>query len=132
MVAPRLQFHQSMFPILGIQMKGAVYQNQCRRNAKANTNPLMDACHIHDYEHDKQTQQPACEDEKVLTFQPIKLRRFSNPFIYTVFNHNLEEERTQNGCCYNQKDTGAEPRGGSFAGVGIAARKLAVNLYASD
>ena len=36
----------------------------------------------------------------------------------------LQEEGTKNSCCYNQEDTGPEPRSGGFARIGVAARKL--------
>ena len=43
----------------------------------------------------------------------------------------LEEEGTQDGGGYNQKDAGKEPAGGGFRGVGITAGELAVGLDAA-
>ena len=43
----------------------------------------------------------------------------------------LEEEGTQDGGGYNQKDAGKEPAGGGFLGVGITAGELAVGLDAA-
>jgi hypothetical protein len=66
MVAPRLRFHQSVFAVFSVQRKRAVNQNTPGFNAEKNTDPLANARHEHHHEHHKQTQQPACENEKVL------------------------------------------------------------------
>ena len=66
MVAPCLRFHQSVFAMFFVQVKRAVNKTCSGSNAENNTNPLVDARHVHNHEHDEQTQQPACEDEKVL------------------------------------------------------------------
>ncbi|GAB6394506.1 MAG: hypothetical protein MdMp024_0843 [Bacteroidales bacterium] len=68
MVASRLCFHQPVFTVFSVKMKRAV--NQCKRgdNAENNTKPLVYANHIHYHEHDKQTEQPACEYEQVIFF----------------------------------------------------------------
>ena len=40
----------------------------------------------------------------------------------------LEEEGTQDGCRYNQEDTGEEPTGRGLRGVRVSAGELAVGL----
>lgn len=82
MVAPRLRLHQTVFAILAVQAERAIDQNKSGYDAKADTNPLVDARHEHHHEHDKQTEQPACEYEQVLTFQALKFRRFTNSPVY--------------------------------------------------
>jgi hypothetical protein len=66
MVAPRQFFHKSVFAVSAVKMKRAVNQYGAGNNAEHNTNPLIDARHKQDYEHNKQTQQPACEYEQIL------------------------------------------------------------------
>ena len=81
MVAPCLKFHQSIFAVFSVQVKCAVNENKRRNNAKTNTKPFIYACHIHDDKDDKEREQSACEDEKVLRFQTLKFRVAPNPFI---------------------------------------------------
>jgi hypothetical protein len=79
MVAPRLRFHQPVFAVFCIQMERTVNQNGRGCNAENDTYPLIYARHVHDDKHDKQTQQPACEYEKVLRFETFKFRRMTYP-----------------------------------------------------
>lgn len=51
--------------------------------------------------------------------------------MFTGYSIRLEEEGTQDGGGYNQKDTGEEPAGGSLRGIGITAGELAVGLDAA-
>ena len=44
----------------------------------------------------------------------------------------LEEERPQNGGGDYQKDTGSEPRTGSFTRVGVARTELLIDLDSTD
>jgi hypothetical protein len=83
-----------VFAVLTIKIKCAVNQRQRGYNAEGDAHPLSDSGHVHDDEHDKQTQQPACEYEKILTFQAFKFSRFANSPVYIIFCHVLEEEGT--------------------------------------
>jgi hypothetical protein len=84
-----------VFAIFTVQVKRAVNQYQRGGNAKSDAHPLSDSGHVHDHEHDKQTQQPACEYEKILAFQAFKFCRLANPPVYIIFCHTgLEEEGT--------------------------------------
>lgn len=77
MVAPCLCFQKSVFAVFRVQVKRTVHEYQSGNHTKGDTRPLVDACHIQHGEHNEQTEQPACEYEQVLTFQPFELRRFA-------------------------------------------------------
>jgi len=81
MAAPCLCFHKTVFAVFTIKVKGAINQNDCCDNTKTDAHPLVDASHIHDDEHDEQSEQPACEYKEVLRFQSLKFRRFAYSFV---------------------------------------------------
>ena len=73
---------------------------------------------------------PPARMKRYIVVSPLNSTPFPAPLL-TGYSIVLEEEGTQDGGGYNQKDAGKEPAGGGFRGVGITAGELAVGLDAA-
>lgn len=81
------ELHKPVLAVFPVQPEGLPHQNGCGNNPEADTEPLIDTNHVHDYEKDEEQQQTSCKYEEVLRFQPLELNRCPNPFIDWVFCH---------------------------------------------
>ena len=77
-----------MFTVPGVQREGLPYKEGGRCRAKADTYPLVDACHVHDDKQDEQGEQSAGEYEQVLAFQPLELRAAADSLVDRILRHN--------------------------------------------
>ena len=80
------EFHQAMFPVFFIQVKGHPYQYRCSDYTKSDAHPLVNAYHIYNDKHDKYSEQASGEYEKVLGFQAFELHTFAYPFINIILH----------------------------------------------
>lgn len=73
---------------------------------------------------------PPASTNRYIVVSPLNSTPFPAPLLigYSIA---LEEEGTENGCGYNQEDTGEEPRGRRLRRVRVAAAELAVGLDAA-
>jgi hypothetical protein len=75
------EFHQAMFPVFFIQVKGKPNQYRSSDYTEAYADPLINANHIYNDKHDKYSEQASGEYEKVLGFQTFELHTFAYSFI---------------------------------------------------
>ena len=89
MTATCLHFHQAVFAVFGVQGESLPHQNRCGDQPEDDAEPLVHTDHVHNHKEYKESQQPAHEDEQVLTFKPFELNRLSNPAIDWKLCHTL-------------------------------------------
>ncbi len=75
------EFHQAMFPVFFIQVKGKPNQYRSSDYTEAYADPLINANYIYNDKHDKYSEQASGEYEKVLGFQTFELHTFAYSFI---------------------------------------------------
>lgn len=87
MAAQRLELHQSPFTVFRVQTESRPHEHRGADDAETDAHPLVDARHVHDDEHHEQGEQPAREDEQVLTLEPFELRAAAYPLIDRILRH---------------------------------------------
>ena len=75
------EFHQAMFPVFFIQVKGQPNQYRSSDYTEPYANPLVYAYHIYNDKNHEDGKQASGEYEKVLGFQAFELHTFTYPFI---------------------------------------------------
>lgn len=83
------QLHQSVFAVPGIQCESLPHKDGGTDRTDADTYPLADADHIEYDEQDKESQQPAHEDEQVLCLQSLELNRTADTLVNRIFSHTV-------------------------------------------
>jgi len=79
-------FHQPVFAVLPVQRKGLPYDERSTACSEEQADVRVYACHIQYHHEDKRTEQPACENEQVLCFQPFKFHRPADAFVDIVIH----------------------------------------------
>lgn len=87
MPAQRLELHQPPFAVLRVHAEGRPHEHRGGDDTETDADPLADACHVHDDEHHEQGEQPAREDEQVLTLEPFELRAAAYPLVDRILRH---------------------------------------------
>jgi len=82
-------FHQSVFSIPFVQLKGHPDQNRCRDDSETDADPLVDPRHIHDDEEHKEGKQSARKNEQVLGFEALKFYTLAYSFVNRIFHHSF-------------------------------------------
>ncbi len=80
-------FHQPVFAVLAIERKCLPHDERCTASPDKQAQVRVCACHVHDHHEDKHTEQPTCENEQVLGFQPLELDRPADAFVDVVITH---------------------------------------------
>lgn len=81
------QLHQPVLAVPCIQSECLPHKDGGGHCSEADTEPLVDANHIHDDKEDEQQQQTACKDEEVLSLQSLELNRTTDTLVYRVICH---------------------------------------------
>lgn len=87
MVVQRPEFHKAPFAVLRVHQEGRPDQHRGGDGPETDADPLADTCHVHDDEHHEQGEQPAREDEQVLTLEPFELRAAAYPLVDRILRH---------------------------------------------
>ena len=74
-------FHQAMFPVFFIQIKGHPNQYRSSDYTEAYADPLVNANHIYNDKNHEDGKQASGKYEKVLGFQAFELHTFAYSFI---------------------------------------------------
>lgn len=88
MVARRLQFHEPVFAVAGVESERAPYKRRGGYRSEPNAHPLVRVGHVHHYENHKQCEKSAGENEQVPAFQTLELRAAPDSLVYSVLRHN--------------------------------------------
>jgi hypothetical protein len=64
-------FHQPVFAVFPVQRKGLPYNERSTACSEEQADVRVYACHIQYHHEDERTEQPTCENEQVLCFQPL-------------------------------------------------------------
>ena len=87
MAAQRAELHKSPFAVLCIHSESRPDQHRRGDDPEADTDPLVNACHVHDDEHYEQSKQPAGENEQVLALEPLELRAAADSLVDRIPCH---------------------------------------------
>ena len=87
MAAQRAELHKSPFAVLCVHSESCPDQHRRGDDPEADTDPLVNARHVHDDEHHEQGKQSSGKDEQVLALEPLELRAAANPLVDRVLCH---------------------------------------------
>ena len=97
--APRVaaRGHEFLKPVgaeAAVQVEGAARDGKTGREGEEDAEALRDAAHVHSDKADEDAQKLRDEQHEVLRRETLKFDLTADPFVYLVFAHRLEEERT--------------------------------------
>src|SRR5690606_40391320 len=81
-------FHQSVFTVFAVQCECLPNDERCTACPDKQAHVGVYACHVHDHDEDKHTEQTTCEDEQVLCFQSFEINRSADTYLDNVIAHN--------------------------------------------
>ena len=126
------QFQQPPLAVAGIEPERYPYRSRSEESAGCDTYPLTETDRIQHDEQQERAEQTAGENEQVTARQSLKLGTATYTLIDSIFSHKLQEEGTEDSRCDDKEYARPEPVGGGFTRIGVARRKLGIDLDAPD
>lgn len=83
---PGLQFHDTVCPVLAIQIKYTPDKQYSGYCTESYTDALGDTHHVHDDENNKDDDQSSDEEKKILSFESPEFRRLADTLIDIVLH----------------------------------------------